>query len=294
MPVSNPRSKSHESSATTAAAAALVEAQMAPSTGSATSAATSQGSGQPQQGQGPFVSYSGPAAQGAWGHDQWVAAQGMAGLKEGVTAQQGSNLALAYRGSAAAAAPNGIQPMYMPGGMASIGWGGHPQAAVAQAQAAAAAAARGVELNTLGNPFPPVAGQTPPKQRSGTRAGKVQSGTKGKGMRSNTASLAIEVPLSCQGPGELGWHPELLTMSTINLNDFVTKNRLKPDEIKALKSLRRRIKNRGYTQKARSRARNAVTPSESPMASDTNAEVASVSVQCQPDVHTQGTQTESE
>lgn len=73
--------------------------------------------------------------------------------------------------------------------------------------------------------------------------------------RAPIKSLSVEVPVFCRGPGELGWHPDLLRMTTIELNDFVNKSQLSSLEVKALKALRRRIKNRGYTRRARQRVK---------------------------------------
>jgi hypothetical protein len=110
-----------------------------------------------------------------------------------------------------------------------------------------------------------------------SRAGKI--GIRGGGKRAPARSLTVEIPQHCQGEGELGWHPALLDMTTIELNDWINKSRMDPDQVKALKSLRRRIKNRKYTQKARERKR---TDPNDPGSDGEQIEVRSIGVQCDP------------
>lgn len=120
----------------------------------------------------------------------------------------------------------------------------------------------------------------------GGRAGKVAA------KRAPARSLTVSIPSHCQGEGELGWNPILLEMSTIELNDWINKSPMDPDQVKALKSLRRRIKNRRYTQKARERKH--AEPSDSTNANDDSGVMTkSIGVQSDsPTVRTFGTQTE--
>eukprot|EP00035_Acanthoeca_spectabilis_P021978 m.441292 g.441292 ORF g.441292 m.441292 type:complete len:254 (-) comp18643_c0_seq1:1046-1807(-) len=122
----------------------------------------------------------------------------------------------------------------------------------------------------------------------GGRAGKV------RGKRAPARSLTVSIPAHCQGDGELGWNPILLEMSTIELNDWINKSRMEADHVKALKSLRRRIKNRRYTQKARERKRTDA-PEDASTDDDGGVETRSIGVQSvAPAVRTFGTQTEQE
>eukprot|EP00038_Savillea_parva_P017492 m.20504 g.20504 ORF g.20504 m.20504 type:complete len:280 (-) comp3797_c0_seq1:212-1051(-) len=209
-----------------------------------------------------------------WPHEQWVAAQGMAGLKEGgvpnSSAGSGPNPVVAFVDGAGG-------PMFVnpggPGNLGQHGWSGFPPGA------------SGPGLpNTLPG-MPSSASSASPAKRTPGRAGKTKATGGGKkgggGKRDGVPDLRVDIPPSCQGPGENGWHPDLLTMSTIHLNDFVTKNRLEQEQIKALKSLRRRIKNRSYTQNARARQRSGASPART-VTPDPNKsiKVVDVGVQC--------------
>eukprot|EP00038_Savillea_parva_P025962 m.50403 g.50403 ORF g.50403 m.50403 type:complete len:263 (-) comp7234_c0_seq4:1682-2470(-) len=110
--------------------------------------------------------------------------------------------------------------------------------------------------------------------KNGVRAGKSRT------KRAPAKSLSVEIPAHCQGEGELGWHPALLDMSTIELNDWINKSRMDIDQVKALKALRRRIKNRRYTQKARERKRTTSEDGDSDDEGGRHVETRSFGVQC--------------
>jgi hypothetical protein len=201
----------------------------------------------------------------------------------------------------------------------------HPPAVPSQMTAASVAAAAHAHASTPGLPrgmaltsdkARPVSQQTSTRSFSASSSITATAG-KGKGRRAPVKSLAVVVPTQCRGEGELGWHPQLLEMSTVELNDHISKSRMEPgnachlppnlsfacppanphtgthththlltppcqlrrhtrarahthththttqhtpprahpDEVAALKALRRRIKNRGYTRRARERTR---------------------------------------
>lgn len=67
------------------------------------------------------------------------------------------------------------------------------------------------------------------------------------------ASSAVIPPEHCRGRGEGGWDETLLEISTVQLNRYLKTANLTPSEVCALKTTRRRIKNRGYTQKSRAK-----------------------------------------
>lgn len=85
-------------------------------------------------------------------------------------------------------------------------------------------------------------------------------------QRARPERLEVDVPVPYQGPGEHGWDPKFLTMSTVDLNDYVhSLGHIQPHQLAALKKLRRRIKNRVYTRQARERAAApAAAPAEPP------------------------------
>jgi hypothetical protein len=134
------------------------------------------------------------------------------------------------------------------------------------------------------------------KGQAGTPKGDDPSMNSGM-KRESPADLSVEIPLSCQGSGELGWHPDLLSMTTIHLNDYVTKNWLEPAQVKALKALRRRIKNRSYTQLARSKSRGSDSGLvRSPVPAGLQMATGPLidrSMQCEPSLRDQATQTDT-
>jgi hypothetical protein len=122
------------------------------------------------------------------------------------------------------------------GGMDGQPWrlrADHPPQATAPPTAAALAATAAARLKRS------VAGKV-----GASRSAAATNAEKGRRQRAPVRSLTVRVPDLCRGEGELGWHPQLLAMTTIELNDYVNKSDMRREEINALKALRRRIKNR--------------------------------------------------
>lgn len=131
-------------------------------------------------------------------------------------------------------------PMGMPGMVMDPSQGGWPMVAMGGGMTNASTAAA-----AAGAPDPARGGKRPTSRGAPRAAAK--SGNAGKQTRRQRApvrSLTVNVPEPCRGDGELGWHPALLAMSTIELNDYINKSDMRREEIAALKALRRRIKNR--------------------------------------------------
>jgi hypothetical protein len=70
-------------------------------------------------------------------------------------------------------------------------------------------------------------------------------------QRHPTSDLSLEIPERYRGDGELGWDATVLEYRTVELNKWLKTAVLTDQQIKRLKQLRRRIKNRAYTQTAR-------------------------------------------
>jgi len=74
-----------------------------------------------------------------------------------------------------------------------------------------------------------------------------------------TDMSSYPVPPLCRGDGEYGWDQQLLTLPTIQLNAVVARllraRAASPEDIAHLKRVRRRLKNREYTRKTRSRSK---------------------------------------
>lgn len=70
---------------------------------------------------------------------------------------------------------------------------------------------------------------------------------------SNATITGVAPPEHCKGTGEGGWDLTLLNMSTVDLNRWLKSADLSKEQMCVLKTTRRRIKNRKYTQKSRAR-----------------------------------------
>lgn len=93
-----------------------------------------------------------------------------------------------------------------------------------------------------------------PSFGAGTAIVQTSRGILSDALHRRSPSPDVIVPPSqCRGDGEGGWDTELLDMSTVSLNRYLKTSDLTPAEVVALKTTRRRIKNRGYTQRSRAR-----------------------------------------
>lgn len=81
--------------------------------------------------------------------------------------------------------------------------------------------------------------------------------------RNPVTDLTVDIPEYCRGDGELGWSQEILDFSTVELNQWLKSSDLSLEQAERLKALRRRIKNRRYTQKAREAEGSAGGPAPS-------------------------------
>mmetsp|Transcript_33355 Transcript_33355/g.87490 ORF Transcript_33355/g.87490 Transcript_33355/m.87490 type:complete len:371 (-) Transcript_33355:1841-2953(-) len=278
---------------------------------------------------GIVAGYSNPSVGTHEQAQQWMAAQGMAELKDRTASPNARGDSLAHGGGGSMEQIQQIQNgSAIHSSMYTMSASGMPPGPLHGAVQYTFPAPPGPPVGMIPSPGVTTSLSAPGKRIAGTsRAGKSRAGSAASSTRSGTtaaagggsgpksasesrsvsssptrgaakripADLAVDIPHSCRGPGELGWHPDLLAMSTIHLNDFVTKNRLDPDHVRALKALRRRIKNRLYTQKARARQRSSgidveISP-DSPRVLVPVENGMTVGVQCRPVTRDAATQT---